>query len=152
MAVEVMSTLNKGAAAAMRRIGALAATDVTGFGLLGHLGEMARASGVSADIDYDRLPLLDGLADLVEADVVPGGSLRNLTSVSRYTRFGERSRTEQIIAADAQTSGGLLIAVDAPLTAALLQALEDEGVAGHEVGSLTERTFEDGPGSVLRVH
>ncbi len=151
-AIEVMSTLNKGAAAAMRRIGVLAATDVTGFGLLGHLGEMARGSGVSADIDYDRLPLLEGLADLVAANVVPDGSLRNLESASRFTRFGQRSRTEQIIAADAQTSGGLLIAVDAPLTAALLQALEDEGVVGHEIGSLTERTFEDGPGSVIRVH
>lgn len=151
-AVQVMSTLNRGAAAAMRRIGVLAATDVTGFGLLGHLGEMARGSGVSADIEYDSLPLFDGLVDLVEADVVPGGSLRNLKSVSRYTRFGERTRTEQIIAADAQTSGGLLIAVDAPLAAALLQALEDEGVSGHEIGVLTERTFEDGPSSVLRVH
>lgn len=151
-AIEVMSSLNSGAAAAMSRIGVVAATDVTGFGLLGHLGEMARASGVSADIEYDSLPLLEGLAELVEAAVVPDGSRRNLKSVARFTRFGERTRTEQVIAADAQTSGGLLIAVDAPLTAALLQALEDEGVAGHKIGTLTERTFEDGPGSVVRVH
>ena len=150
-ATGVMVALNAGAAAAMRRIGVVAATDVTGFGLLGHLGELARASGVSAVIDFDRVPLLDGVLELAKADVIPGGSRRNLEAVSRYTRFGERTEVEQIVVADAQTSGGLLMAVDAPLTGALLQALAEEGVTGHEIGELTERTFEDGPGSILRV-
>ena len=150
-AIESMAALNAGAAAAMRRIGVVAATDVTGFGLLGHLGELARASGVSAVVEFSRLPRFEGVLELADADVVPGGSQRNLRAVSRFTRFGDRSPSEQMLAADAQTSGGLLIAVDAPLTAALLQALEEEGVAGHEIGELTERSFEDGPGSVIRV-
>jgi selenide,water dikinase len=149
--IESMATLNAGAAAAMRRIGVVAATDVTGFGLLGHLGELARASGVSAVIEFSRLPLFEGVLDLVDADVVPAGSQRNLRAASRFTRFGDRRPGEQMLMADAQTSGGLLIAVDAPLTAALLQALEDEGVTGHDIGELTERSFEDGPGSVVRV-
>ncbi len=150
-AIESMATLNAGAAAAMRRVGVAAATDVTGFGLLGHLGEMVRASSVSAVIEYERLPVFEGALELAAADVVPDGTLRNLRAVSRFTRFGEQSASEQILAADAQTSGGLLMAVDAPLTAALLQALEDEGVTGHDIGELTERSFEDGPGSVVRV-
>lgn len=151
VAIDSMATLNAGAADAMRRIGVVAATDVTGFGLLGHLGEMIRASGVSAIIEYDRLPLFEGVLELAAADVVPAGTLRNLRAVTRFTRFGEQSPGERLLAADAQTSGGLLIAVDAPLTAALLQALEDEGVTGHDIGELTERSFEDGPGSVVRV-
>ena len=150
-AVESMAALNAGAATAMRRIGVDAATDVTGFGLLGHLGEMIRASGVSAVIEFGELPFFDGVLELAAAGVVPAGTLRNLRAVSRFTRFGDRSESEQVAVADAQTSGGLLIAVDAPLTAALLQALEDEGVAGHVIGELTERSFEDGPGSVVRV-
>ena len=150
-AVEAMTTLNAGAGAAMRRIGVAAATDVTGFGLLGHLGEMARASGVSAVIEFSRLPVFEGVLELAAADVIPAGSQRNLQAVARFTRFGDRNVSEQILLADAQTSGGLLIAVDAPLTAALLQALEEEGVTGHDIGELTERSFEDGPGSVVRV-
>ena len=151
-AVEVMAALNSGAAAAMRRIGVAAATDVTGFGLLGHLGELARGSGLSADIEFDRLPLLDGVEGLVADGAIPGGTLRNLDAASRFTDFGSRTETEKIICADAQTSGGLLIAVDAPLTAALLQALEDEGVVGHTIGELRERKFEEGPTSFIRVH
>jgi selenide,water dikinase len=151
-AVAVMATLNSGAAAAMRRIGVTAATDVTGFGLLGHLGELARGSGLSADIYFDRLPLLGGLDSLVEDGVVPGGTIRNLDAVSRFTDFGSRTAVEKIICADAQTSGGLLIAVDAPLTAALVQALEEEGVVGHTIGELRQRRFEEGPTSFIRVH
>jgi len=151
IAIESMAALNAGAARAMRRIGVVAATDVTGFGLLGHLGELARASGVSAVVDFGRLPIFEGVLELAAADVVPAGSQRNLRAVSRFTRFGDHNGSEQMVAADAQTSGGLLIAVDPPLTAALLQALEEEGVTGHDIGELTERRFEDGPGSVVRV-
>jgi len=151
-AVEVMVALNLGAATAMQRIGVAAATDVTGFGLLGHLGELARGSGLSADIEFDRLPLLDGIESLIAEGVVPGGTLRNLEAVSRFTDFGSRTEIERVICADAQTSGGLLIAVDAPLTGALIQALEDEGVTGHPIGSLREREFAEGPSSFIRVH
>lgn len=151
VAVAQMSLLNRPAAKAMGRIGVAAATDVTGYGLLGHLGELIRASGVNAAIDFDRVPFIDGVAELVADGIVPGGTKRNLEAVSRLTRFGELTHVQQTMLADAQTSGGLLIAVDAPLSAALLQALEDEGVTGHEVGELTERSFEDGPGSVIQI-
>lgn len=150
-AVATMAELNHSAAVALRRIGVMAATDVTGYGLLGHLGELMRASSVSAVIDFDSVPLLPGVAELIAGGVFPGGSQRNLTSVTRYTDFGDASDEQKMILADAQTSGGLLIAVDAPLTAALIQALEDEGVTGHRIGELTERTFEDGPSGVIRI-
>ena len=97
------------------------------------------------------MPLLEGIEPLVAAGVVPGGTIRNLESAGRFTDFGSRSEVERIICADAQTSGGLLIAVDAPLAAALIQALEDEGVTGHLIGELRERTFAEGPGSFIRV-
>ncbi len=150
-AVTVMSDLNAGAARAMRRVGASAATDVTGFGLLGHLGEMIRASEVSAELDFAAVPLLPGAADLAERNVVPGGTERNLTAVERFTRFGEVGRVEQLLLADAQTSGGLLIAIEAPLADALRQALADEGVEGTVVGRIVARAFADGPAGAISV-
>ncbi|NND02230.1 MAG: selenide, water dikinase SelD [Acidimicrobiia bacterium] len=150
-AVEVMETLNKSAADAMRRVGVVAATDVTGYGLLGHLGEMLRASGVSAEIELAAVPVLDGVRDLIAEGVIPGGTKRNHEAISRFTQFGDLGDDEQYLLSDAQTSGGLLMAVDGPLTAALIQALSDEGVVGYEIGSLVERRFEDGPGSIVRI-
>lgn len=150
-AVATMSTLNAAAARAMRRIGVKAATDVTGFGLLGHLGELIRASGVSATVDADAVPLLPGVVELASAGVVPGGTRRNLASAERFTHFGSVPETTRLILADAQTSGGLLVAVDAPLTGALLQALEDEGVGGTPIGTLEARSFADGPSGTIRV-
>ena len=144
-AVETMTALNRGAAVAMRRVGATAATDVTGYGLLGHLGEMVRAGRVSAEIVASDVTLLPGVADLAAGGVVPGGTLRNLESVRRFTVFGDLDEALQIVLADAQTNGGLLVAVDAPLEKAFLQALDDEGVAGTTIGRITERGFSDGP-------
>ncbi len=148
---EVMVTLNAGASRAMRRVGVHAATDVTGYGLLGHLHEMLRASDVSATVEWGRVPFLDGIEDLALKRVVPGGSKRNLKAASRFTGFGELDDVGRIMLADAQTSGGLLVAVDAPLEAAFLQALEDEGVAGVVIGRFREREFADGPGGRIDV-
>jgi selenide,water dikinase len=150
-AVETMSTLNAGAAAAMRRVGANAATDVTGFGLLGHLTELIRASHVSAELNAAAVPLLGGVMDLAAAGVVPGGTQRNLTSVSRSTDFGDVDETMQLVLADAQTSGGLLVAVDAPLEKAFRQALADEDVDGVTIGHITERDFSHGPSGRIVV-
>ncbi len=150
-AVATMAALNAGAAAAMRRVGANAATDVTGFGLLGHLSEMIRASSASAEIDSAAVPLLPGAKDLAAAGVVPGGTKRNLASVARSTDFGPLDETMQLLLADAQTSGGLLVAVDAPLEKAFLQALVDEGVDGVTVGRITERDFSHGPSGRIVV-
>ena len=144
-AVATMASLNAGASRAMRRVGALAATDVTGYGLLGHLGEMIRASRVSAELDVAAVPLLPGVLELAADGVVPGGTDRNLKSARRFTDFGDLDDAMSIALADAQTSGGLLVAVDAPLEKAFHQALEDEAVAGVTVGRISERAFSDGP-------
>lgn len=109
-AVESMTTLNKAAADAMIGLEVHAATDVTGFGLLGHLLEMCRASGVSADIDFKKLEFLPGVKKLASKGFIPNGSKRNLEFVKEEVRFqSSLSETDQLLAADAQTSGGLLI-------------------------------------------
>ncbi|MGH2635181.1 MAG: AIR synthase-related protein, partial [Actinomycetota bacterium] len=95
---------------AMRETGAEAATDVTGFGLLGHLHRMLRASGVSATIRADAVPVLAGVLALARSDVVPGGTKRNHAYVSPHVDWGGLTAPEQFVLADAQTSGGLLIA------------------------------------------
>jgi selenide,water dikinase len=150
-AVASMTTLNAGAARAMRRVRIRAATDVTGYGLLGHLGEMIRASGVSARIRAEAVPLLPGAHRGAAAGVVPGGSVRNRTAAERFTSFGDASEEERILLTDAQTSGGLLIAVEPALEKALLQALAEEGVEGAVVGELTAREFAHGPSGRIEV-
>jgi selenide,water dikinase len=150
-AVASMTALNAGAGAAMRRVGVHAATDVTGFGLLGHLGEIIRSSGVSAVVDAAVVPLLPGVRELADGGIVPGGTRRNLDSAARYTVFGDLPLADRLVLADAQTSGGLLLAVDAPLEAALLQALAEEGVIGVTIGAITSRDFSDGPSGRIQV-
>jgi selenide,water dikinase len=151
VAVEMMATLNAGASVAMRRVGVSAATDVTGYGLLGHLGEMLRASSLSARIRLADVPLLPGAREFAVAGIVPGGTRRNLKSAARFTSFGDAEKPDRIVLADAQTSGGLLIAVDPPLEAALLQALSEEGVEGISIGEFVPRTFEEGPTGRIEV-
>ncbi len=110
--VESMSALNKAAADAMNGLDIHAVTDVTGFGLLGHLREMCLASDVSAEINFKNLDFLKGVRELAEAGVVPGGTKRNLDFVKEDVNFDESlSDVEQLLTADAQTSGGLLIAI-----------------------------------------
>ena len=149
--VEIMATLNDRAAQAMRRIGVRGATDVTGFGLLGHLGEMIRASGLSATLEWDAVPFVDGVAELAESGVIPGGTKRNLAATQAYTDFGRLDNVGQWLLADAQTSGGLLVAVNAPLEKAFHQALADEDVEGWTIGRFRERTFEDDPSGRITV-
>ena len=121
-AVNIMATLNGPAAGAMVEAGVRCATDVTGYGLLGHLREIVAASGVSARLEMSSMPVLDGVADLVEAGVYPGGSVSNLRSVSPIveSRVGETSLK---ILADAQTSGGLLMAVSPEILDGLVERL-----------------------------
>ncbi len=151
-AINIMVTLNKGAASAARRIGVKAATDVTGFGLLGHLAEIVRASGVSAVVESDAVPLIEGVPALAAQGMIPGGTRRNLASVQAMCQFGTTDDNEQLILADAQTSGGLLLCVDAPLEQALHAALIDAGSQGWSIGRLHERKFSDGPTGTIRVH
>lgn len=123
-AVESMAALNREAAAAARAVGVSAITDVTGFGLLGHLLEMCVASGVSAEIWADALPWLTGAVDLARAGVVPGGTRRNLEYADPSTAWEESfADWERLLVADAQTSGGLLIALPAERAEELLVPL-----------------------------
>ena len=113
-AVDTMTTLNRDAARAAVGAGIAAATDVTGFGLLGHLHKMARASGVSAVIDVAAVPLLAAARDAVRDGYVSGGTRRNLAWVTSSTDFGDTSEDDVLLLADAQTSGGLLVAGELP--------------------------------------
>lgn len=111
-AVKTMVTLNDWAAILMVKYGAHSATDITGFGLLGHLSEMCRASGVSAEVDFNKLQFITGAHKLAEEGIIPGGTKRNLDYVSEFTDFSENlTDTQRLMGADAQTSGGLLIAL-----------------------------------------
>ena len=112
VAIESMTTLNRGAAEAMLRVSVSAATDVTGFGLLGHLRNMLRASGVAARINAGAVPLLPSVPELAALDNIPGGSRRNLTDLTPDVRWdGTFTELQRLLLCDAQTSGGLLIAV-----------------------------------------
>ena len=135
-AVGTMVALNGPASAVMVEAGVTCATDVTGYGLVGHLREITTASGVSARLDMDAIPVLAGIADLIEAGVYPGGSRRNLESVRTSLRTS-RSGTEQKILADAQTSGGLLMAVPRRRSARLLEKLRRVAPAATVIGEFT---------------
>ena len=125
-AVRSMTTLNDGAARAALRVGVSAATDVTGFGLLGHLGNMLEASKVAAEVYFDRVPILPHARSLAARGVVPGGTERNLEALQHVEWAPELSATDRYLCVDAQTSGGLLLAVPYENEAALLAALQEE--------------------------
>ena len=96
----------------MRQFDVHAATDVTGFGLLGHLTEMCRASNVSANIEFKNLPFLRNVYQLATDGIIPGGTKRNLDYASKFVSFNASiSKTQKYMVADAQTSGGLLVAL-----------------------------------------
>ena len=141
-AVDVMTTLNLAASEAMMEAGAVCATDVTGFGLLGHLREMLVASGVSAVVDAAGPDLLPGALELARTGVVAGGTLRNREFVSPHVDWGDLSEPEQVVLADAQTSGGLLIAGGD----AVARALSARGIACSEIGFI-----EEGPASRISI-
>ncbi len=123
-AVESMVTLNKEAAEAARATGISALTDVTGFGLLGHLLELCVASGVTAEIWFEALPWLPGAVALARQGAIPGGTRRNLEHAGPDTEWRDDfEEWERLLAADAQTSGGLLISVPEDRVAALVDGL-----------------------------
>lgn len=128
-AIETMRALNRTAAEVMADFEVHACTDVTGFGLLGHLREMAVASHLDVELDFSTVPVLQGVRELAAADVVPGGSLDNLEHVSPHVDWrSDRSRIDKILLADAQTSGGLLIALAADNAELLVAHLHARGV------------------------
>lgn len=130
-----MSRTNEAAAAAALRAGATGATDVTGFGLLGHLSQMARASGVDATVDAAAVPLLPHARDLAAAGYVPGGSRHNLDWVAGRIDRGPADDLTVTLLGDAQTSGGLVFGAAPDAAAAAVAQLRDSGhdcaVIGH---------------------
>ncbi len=145
-AVASMTRLNDDAARIAAAAGATGCTDVTGFGLLGHLGRMALESAVSVTVEFDALPFLDGAVDLAADGVLPGGSRRNLAWGSDFLDAGDHGDVHQLLVADAQTSGGLVFGVDPAATADVLAQLADTG----HTAALVGRTAVGTPGIVLR--
>jgi selenide,water dikinase len=113
-AIAVMTMLNAQASRQALAAGIRCATDVTGFGLLGHLYKLARASGVTAVINRSAVPLIEGASAALRDGFVPGGSRRNLDWVAPHADFGDATEDELLLLADAQTSGGLLVAGEVP--------------------------------------
>jgi selenide,water dikinase len=146
-AVDVMATLNDVAAAAMIDAGIRGATDVTGFGLLGHLRNLLRASGVAARVEGGAVPFLPGAERLAAAGHVPGGSRRNLEDLVEAVAFPEAmDETMRILLCDAQTSGGLLMAVPPERLDALLDVLTGRIPTVAVIGEV-----EEGPAGTIRL-
>jgi len=146
-AVRVMTTLNDTAARAALAVGVSAGTDVTGFGLLGHLGNILRASEVGAELVFDEIPFLAHARNLAARGVVPGGTKRNMEAAAAVEWAEDITHADRLLLADAQTSGGLLLAVPKENEAALVEALQAAGTpAAAVIGRLTE-----GPTGSIRV-
>jgi selenide,water dikinase len=126
-AIDVMTTLNAEAAEAALAAGVECATDVTGFGLLGHLHKLARASGVTAVIDSTAVSYVDGAREALAAGYVSGGTRRNLDWVAPHVDLSAVGEDEALLLADAQTSGGLLIAGEIPGAPVIGELVPREG-------------------------
>ena len=150
-AIAAMTTLNRAAAEAMVAVPVAAATDVTGFGLLGHLGNLLRASGqaagqsLGARLDFAAVPLFAGVEDYLREGLCPGGTRRNLDYAAPDTDFAAHlDEPRRLLLADAQTSGGLLMAVPEARLAALLDGLAAGGVAVRAVIGRVEAAASPG--------
>jgi selenide,water dikinase len=142
--VNSMFRINSEAAAAALEAGARGATDVTGFGLLGHLAQMAQASGVDVTVDGGSVPLLKGARELAAAGHVPGGSRRNLEWVRDRVEIGLADDITLLLMADAQTSGGLLFGAEPGKAEAAVRRLS---ASGHDCAVVGRAEFGTG-----RIH
>ena len=151
-AVASMVRLNDVGAQLALAAGATGCTDVTGFGLLGHLGRMAIESGVSVAIEFAAVPFLPGAVELAADGVMPGGSRRNLTWALEFVDVGAHDEAHQLLLADAQTSGGLVFGVDPSETAGVLSELVATGHQAAHIGTVgSASTARSGqPGLTLR--
>ncbi|WP_027108719.1 selenide, water dikinase SelD [Lacticigenium naphthae] len=135
---KVMAFLNKKAAEVMKDFDVHACTDITGFGLLGHLTEMATESHQAITINIDAVPILPRVRELAEQGVIPGGSRNNLKHVQESVHFDEHlDDISRIILADAVTSGGLLLSIGKKDSSALLESLNAEGIDAKMIGEVT---------------
>ena len=150
-AVAVMTTLNAGAARALRLVATHAATDVTGFGLLGHLRNLLEASGAAAEVTAAAVPVLAQAAEMVARGAVPGGTKRNRESLEQEGLVSWRPgvpETTRILLCDAQTSGGLLIALPERDAPALVASLEKERAP---VAAVIGRVVAGRPGTIAVI-
>jgi selenide,water dikinase len=139
-AIASMSRTNARASAAALAAGATGCTDVTGFGLLGHLGQMAKASGMDAVLDVAAIPLLPGVRDLVEDEAIAGGTRRNLDWTRPQVDANGVDEATLLILADAQTSGGLVFGAKPDRAAAAVAELAAEGVPATTIGEVRPGT------------
>lgn len=146
-AVALMTTLNADAARVARDHGIAGGTDVTGFGLLGHLRELVSASGCGAEVAVGEVPVLAGVRELIAAGMVAGGTKRNRQFVDASLEWGSAAEADRFLLCDAQTSGGLLLCVPDSRLDALVADLETAGTpAAAVVGRLT-----DGPPGTITL-
>ena len=137
-AVASMTQLNNIASQVAVSADATGATDVTGFGLLGHLGKMALTSNVEALLDVANIAFLPGAKQYAEDGVIPGGTRRNLAWVENQIDAGLYDETDLLLLADAQTSGGLIFGVEKTKTVEVCAELNERGVAAMVVGETHE--------------
>ncbi len=135
---DLMAQLNKVAGETILSYNVHACTDVTGFGLLGHLSEMSMASECDVTVFYDKIPFMEDVKNLATAGVIPGGTYNNLDFVSNRVDFGTLPRTDRLLLCDAQTSGGLLISIPEKQAYKLLQELTDKGLFPALIGEFTK--------------
>ena len=140
-AEDSMATLNKLAGSILSKFSVNAATDVTGFGLLGHAAEMCKSSNVSFEINYNDIKFFSGVNELANQDIVPGGSKRNLSYAQQYTNFSDSiSQIERLMVADAQTSGGLLISLPKDNVKNFLEYYNSKStIPAFQIGSVNAR-------------
>ena len=146
-AVANMAALNRPAAQAMQSVGVNAATDITGFGLLGHLKSMVKGSRVSAEVNLNAVPVLPGTRDLLDRGIAPGGTHRNVSSVNDAVRWDSQlTDDDRMLLCDAQTSGGLLMSVPEARADALINSLNEEGAP---CAAVVGRVSDGDPGAIF---
>jgi selenide,water dikinase len=137
--VGIMASLNRYASESMIETGANACTDITGFGLLGHLYELVQASKTGAKIFMSKIPVIEPVYQLARENVVPGGTLSNLKFAKERADWSkEITEEDKLILSDAQTSGGLLISLPSDKKDKLMQALTAKGISGAVIGEIIE--------------
>lgn len=139
-----MATLNKRAGEIMLEVGVNTATDITGFGLIGHLYEVLSASKCCARLYSKRIPFFEDAIRLADKSVIPGGTIANSKSFSQYVKWGKDvSDTIRILMNDAQTSGGLLIFIPDDKKDKLVKALQKEGILAAHIGDVVSESIKD---------
>jgi selenide,water dikinase len=136
-AIMLMNVLNRDASEAMVTVGVNACTDVTGFGLMGHLLGMLKSNALTAKVFMNQVPAMDGATDLINLGAIPGGTVRNLESVAGDVDWHQSIKeSDKILACDAQTSGGLLLSVPPEKLTALTEELDNRSVRHYLIGEI----------------